>query len=474
MGPEAEFLVTDLNDGNVLEVDVQSHPSSPDSYVDLALVGPDGSQVARSMIRGLQTLTATLPSAGPYALKVIDAPDLRHLLPYYECRDRLLYRVTAMRLRGSHAPTPVVPVVTAPETGRTVPLATLLPSCAPVMMAFETDGSLMVTTAPGARSYAVEWRATARATGTYQFQIDFDAIDGDGSLGVLSGTRIAWIATSDPSQRGSAPWSIVLDAELAQGESFIAVLTNLRADGHPSRLRVRRLTVRGPGVDAMVPEPPRTGIGRKWTAWRERLRASLSEQIAARLPAAVRTAVVDRSATLDRIERRLVATANSRDEFRNRAAELEPLSPHADFLRQQRPACLHLNACGDFQLMAREHWFELLAFGETQTYSMNVDGLFCYAAHYAGIKEHVFEEPLCIYLIEHETGSGYTPEGEQILRKRMDERGIPWVEWPVVATWASYMHWLNQPLVFSRANWGFGDHTLPERIIPATVASSSR
>jgi hypothetical protein len=112
--------------------------------------------------------------------------------------------------------------------------------------------------------------------------------------------------------------------------------------------------------------------------------------------------------------------------------------------------------------MAREHWFQLKGFPEINTYSMNVDGLFGYVAHYAGIREQILEEPCCIYHIEHDKGSGWTPEGEAVLRRRMDDSGIPWVDATIVTTWASYMDWLGAPLLFNLRDWGFGDVVLPE------------
>ena len=59
---------------------------------------------------------------------------------------------------------------------------------------------------------------------------------------------------------------------------------------------------------------------------------------------------------------------------------------------------------------------------EFETFSMNIDGLFSYVAHAAGIKEQILDLP--IYHLEHEVGSGWSPEGEALLRKRIAERGI--------------------------------------------------
>src|SRR5262249_36523832 len=83
------------------------------------------------------------------------------------------------------------------------------------------------------------------------------------------------------------------------------------------------------------------------------------------------------------------------------------------FLRTSRPDPLQLNGGGAFQLMAREHWEALRGYPEFETFSMNIDGLLSCAAHAAGIAEQVLDMP--IYHLEHEKGSGWSPEGEAIL-----------------------------------------------------------
>jgi hypothetical protein len=474
VGTKAEFAVRDLaSAGHILELEVQSHPGSPDSHVELALVGPDSQRVGTATVTGFQRISFELPSEGLYTLEVLDAPELRHLLPYYECRDNMLYRINGMRLRR---PRPAVPPVAETRPGENdgsvaFPLGLFQPSWPPVTVQREATGVLLITTAPDPGSYAVEWQGIAPATGTYRFRVEFDALEGNGSFGVLSGSRTRWLASADPVDVDGTARVVELEVELVEHETFWLALSNFRQVSERSTLRLNRVLVYGPNAELMVPAENRGWLGRL-RDWRQRYMAGVYDRLALRLPPAVRNSVINRSEILLRLERRLNDMTDSRSRFEQLTLEFEPLVPHAEFLKRNRPVCLHLNACGDFQLMAREHWFELLGFAEVQTYSMNVDGLFCFAAHYGGIKEHVFEEPLCIYHIEHETGSGYTPEGEQILRKRMDDRGIPWVEWPVVATWASYMQWLDQPLALSGADWGFANEQLPEQVIPATAASS--
>jgi hypothetical protein len=146
-------------------------------------------------------------------------------------------------------------------------------------------------------------------------------------------------------------------------------------------------------------------------------------------------------------------------------APLAELAPFAELLRDHRPVGLHQNGCGDFQLMAREHWFALRGYPEFEIFSMSLDGLLAVLAHAAGIREHVFDMPRCIYHLEHERGSGWTPEGEAQLRKRIDESGITWLDASTVHIWATYMQWLRRPMIFNGPDWGLGEVVLPSRTL---------
>jgi hypothetical protein len=75
----------------------------------------------------------------------------------------------------------------------------------------------------------------------------------------------------------------------------------------------------------------------------------------------------------------------------------------------------------------------------------------------------VLPMPCCIYHLEHEKGSGWTPEGESVLRKRLADRGVTWVDHRMVRLWGAYMSWLKRPMIFNGADWGFGATILPER-----------
>ena len=123
---------------------------------------------------------------------------------------------------------------------------------------------------------------------------------------------------------------------------------------------------------------------------------------------------------------------------------------------------LHTNGCGDFTLTARRHWFDLRGYPEFDLFSMNIDSVFCYAAHYGGAQEEVLPEPMRIYHIEHATGSGWTPEGQDQLFKRVAARGLGFVSSSDVIGWAEQMRQLNSTMIFNHEDWGLGEFDLVE------------
>jgi len=126
---------------------------------------------------------------------------------------------------------------------------------------------------------------------------------------------------------------------------------------------------------------------------------------------------------------------------------------------------LHTNGCGDFTLLAREAWFDLRGYPEFDAFSMNVDSVICWAAHHAGYQEEMFEDPMRIYHIEHGVGSGWTPEGEAKLYERIASKGIPWLDYPGVISWARDMNRFHSPFIFNLDNWGLAEDEFEEREI---------
>jgi hypothetical protein len=107
---------------------------------------------------------------------------------------------------------------------------------------------------------------------------------------------------------------------------------------------------------------------------------------------------------------------------------------------------------------------ELRGYPEFDSYSMNIDAVFCYMAHYGGAVEEVLPEPLRIYHIEHAAGSGWTPEGQKLLFDRLAAKGVPWLDWEQVLAWAAEMERFRTTMVFNREGWGLGTDHLPEAL----------
>jgi hypothetical protein len=126
---------------------------------------------------------------------------------------------------------------------------------------------------------------------------------------------------------------------------------------------------------------------------------------------------------------------------------------------------LHTNGCGDFTLLARDHWLDLRGYPEFDLFSMNIDSILCYAAHYGGAREEILVDPIRIYHIEHATGSGWTPEGQARLFKRIAAKGLSWIDYSEVVGWAAQMQRLGTPMIFNRENWGLADFDLPETVL---------
>lgn len=132
----------------------------------------------------------------------------------------------------------------------------------------------------------------------------------------------------------------------------------------------------------------------------------------------------------------------------------------------ERNPDLHTNACGDFTLMAREHWLDLRGYPEWDLYSFDLDSVLCHAAHHGGAREVVLESPMRIYHIEHGSGSGWTPEGEKLLFERLRQKGVAWLPHAELEVWAAQMSRLNCPMIFNRENWGLSDFQFPETVLP--------
>ncbi len=126
------------------------------------------------------------------------------------------------------------------------------------------------------------------------------------------------------------------------------------------------------------------------------------------------------------------------------------------------PEELHTRACGDFTLMARKHWLDLRAHAEFDMYSMNIDSVLCFVAHHSGAIEVELPHNMRVYHIDHEDGSGWTPEGSEKLFERLSARGIESLHHLEVFGWATQMRRMQRPIIFNGPDWGLSGQRLPE------------
>ncbi len=128
---------------------------------------------------------------------------------------------------------------------------------------------------------------------------------------------------------------------------------------------------------------------------------------------------------------------------------------------------LHTNACGDFTLMAREHWLAMRGYPEFEMHSMHLDNLLCMEAHNSGAKELVLKDPMRIYHIEHAPGSGFTPgPGGELMNLRLKNAGIQQLTPKELWEFFRQMRWKQRTNIFNKdEGWGLAKESLPETII---------
>lgn len=126
------------------------------------------------------------------------------------------------------------------------------------------------------------------------------------------------------------------------------------------------------------------------------------------------------------------------------------------------PSRLHTNACGDFTLMDVDSWHALRGYWEWEGYSMHLDTHLLVTANLTGINQWILPDPMRIYHIEHEIGSGFTPEGMGVLQERMQKKGIPMLDFHKVEAWAGQLRKRKTRIDYNDEDWGLANVDLPE------------
>jgi hypothetical protein len=452
--------------GLELLVDVESNPFDPDSTVEIEAL-QSGVIVARARIKGRATLPIPLqpqPTAGAcnVELRVVNASDPTRL-PSFERREQLYYRIRSARLSDSKANRP---------TMFEYPVDRWTNAYERSGVAITSRGrDLSIVTDPRKLSYAVQYGPlSAAAPGVRQLHLTCSVLEGDLAVGVLSGDRLRWLPATVRKQSIDGETRFELSVDLPSTQTWLVVSNDHPRAAHASRFVIHRLECDVPAKEMLSDSAMPVPLARTNRALRRRVSAALDVAggwLASMIADRMRYRIVRATPEFQGLNEQVQVSLQRIDE-RN---ALDHLAGVDTFLRTHRPDNLHVNGCGDFQLMAREHWDDLRAYPEFETFSMNIDGLFSYIAAAAGIREQVLAFP--IYHLEHEVGSGWSPEGEALLRKRIAERGITWVDASTVHMWAAYMCWLRRPMLFNNSTWGMSDAQLPEHIVSKPAPSHS-
>jgi hypothetical protein len=90
---------------------------------------------------------------------------------------------------------------------------------------------------------------------------------------------------------------------------------------------------------------------------------------------------------------------------------------------------LHTNGCGDFTLTSRRDWFALRGYPEWNVFSWAIDSAIIFQAYFNGLIVEKLSPKIIHFHIEHDYGSGWTPEGAGNLWARLDQKGIPYISY---------------------------------------------
>jgi hypothetical protein len=484
----AEILVLHRMDASRrLSFTLEPNRYDPSIPVTIAFGDESGRTLSRVTITEPSTIAIDVPPgpAGRHLQLKLENPAALDaaLRPVYENRSQLRYVVRQVAWSAQEPAGGGTPVA-LPAVEPTVPLAIedFEKALDTVPLVDVRRGAVRVVTLAAHDSYALYY-PFLRATrdGVHAIRLRYRIVNGEIVLGPLSHDGLWWREHQMTRSRRDLDAVIDVSIALKAGEDFRLVVYNQHPEGdRPSEVEIHELTV----SDGIALSSPR-GAGRARSLFGRAFRRHVPDRAQDAVKSAISRAMLPLvewhfgDTLAEQIygrlqeERRLskeatLALVDSNDHLARRVAELEPLTDVAavyGFLRRVHPDSLNANACGDFLLMAREHWFELRGYAEFEMYSMNIDGLFTYTAHYGGAPEERLDGAMRIYHMEHAAGSGWTPEGEAKLRQRMQEGGVDWLDWQTVSLWISYMHWLERPMIFNAERWGYADVELPETIV---------
>ncbi len=113
---------------------------------------------------------------------------------------------------------------------------------------------------------------------------------------------------------------------------------------------------------------------------------------------------------------------------------------------------VHTTACGDFTLMAKDHWDALRGYPEISSHAY-VDGLICFMAVSKGLRQVVLNRSKKIYHQEH---------GDMFIE---DHHNRPIMDYQVYRKYCMKMIDEGSPIIFNDEAWGLGDVPLKEEFV---------
>jgi hypothetical protein len=430
--------------GGLLALDVEPNPYDPASWVEIEVADLSG-VLGRARITDRRLWCVPLSSASrknEIVLRTVAASPERSL-PAFERRSSLNWRLRSVRLtymplRSEQLHPHALNQVKAPHRDVT---------------ARRTEGGLVVDSARARGTYCLRYGPLfAPRDGVYAFVVNCSCLEGHISLHAVDELADRWIPSEQFEMVEGDHRQMFLSLTLKRAQGFSLYMANrFRGGDGVSRFVVHSLGGSvTPDELQFSPHPMVIFRATQLAAAKLWRRAMRGIDGVSRLTDAANADVV-------------VVSGDENAAPSVSATALDDLGPTARierYLKQHRPTPVHRNAAGDFQLMAREHWFEIHGYPEFTMYSMNVDGLLGDIAHHAGVVEEIL--PMPIYHLEHAEGSGWTPEGEGLLRKRLADSGADWLDATTVDLWSGWMDWLKRPMIFNGSDWGVGDAVLHE------------
>ena len=473
-GDDRAELIVDLEaagilDDAVLDLDLEA---SPYGEVELLAV-EDNRPLLRTRIVGRTQVGIRLPRADGDRERRIelratsDGGAIQPLLQRAGRTDAVHYRISSARVRR------------ASDSGRFEHPAsgwTRAAADSPVTLARTADG-VLVTSDPRKWSYCAKYGPLrASKNGIHTFEVVYELVEGQITVGVLTGDESRWLPSSVQLYQGARLRQGEVAVALRSNQQFWLVISNDHPDGDGvSRFVIRRMECSVAPQTVHLSKRGQTRVGRllrklgeHGQRWRWRLATwRLADGVVGALAAGVGDRVRSRIVRVTERECLEQALQPPAEQGREPAPAGNP-SVFNTVLPRRRPGDLHVTACGDFQLMIREHWNELRAYPELETFPMNIGGLFSRLADTAGIKEHVLDMP--IYHIEHKVAAGPPPEREALLRQRIGELEITKRDRIAVSIVGACTRWLRCPVTFNPPGWGSASETLTERTVPRQVS----